>query len=248
MERKCNIHYKIIPNYWILFSSKASYNRQSSKGKTKQEETQIKSLACYHLIICLNSLLSQLSHKFVSFGCCSHPFAHPSCTELWHGCGEGEDEHWGWPPDLGLTALSHQLVVPPTVPGHRHILQTLPAHGDWAPASQALALSGCGDAGMMSPALTRHPQGWGSAFSPQVTQEGSSRDRTELRGSHKHLCAALWADNSSSAKSSGCCKPASKESSVLWSLGRSTHTVPEASLQAIPSSLSFWICLGCIFV
>lgn len=28
---------------------------------------------------------------------------------------------------------------------------------------------------------------------------------------------------------------------------RSTHTVPEASLQAIPSSLSFWICLGCVF-
>lgn len=172
MERKCNIHYKITPNYWILFSSKASYNHQSSKRKTKQEETQIKSLACYHVIICLNSLLSQLSRKFVSFGYCSHPLAHPSCMELWHGCGEGE-HYWGSP----QTPISQRCPkVPPTLPGHRHTRQTLQPAGKWRLSS----ILGS-QRRWKCPVLTRHPRGCGSAFSSQITQEGRNRDRSRAQ-------------------------------------------------------------------
>lgn len=99
------------------------------------------------------------------------------------------------------------------LPGHRRILQTLPASTDSAPTARldSLWVWGC-------PVLTRHP-GLGLCFVPQVTREGRSRAGAELRGSHKHLCAALWADSSSAAKDSGCCKPALKESSILWQLG-----------------------------
>lgn len=102
------------------------------------------------------------------------------------------------------------------------------SHPPWAqahptdPASQRLSSNQPGpDSHWMSgcPVLTRHPQGWSSAFSPQAHEKAGAETGTELRGSHKHLCATLWADNSSSAKDSGCCKQASKESSILWHMG-----------------------------
>lgn len=106
-------------------------------------------------------------------------------------------------------------MVPPTLPGHGHILQTLPANRDSAPTSQALTLTGCGDA-QCSPGTP----GAAALASPRRAHERAGAETgTELRGSHKHFRAVLWADNSSSAKDSECCKAASKESSVLWHLG-----------------------------
>lgn len=106
-------------------------------------------------------------------------------------------------------------MVPPTLPGHRHILQTLPANRDLAPTSQALTHSRCGDA-QCSPGTP----GAGALVSlPRSHERAGAETGTELRGSHKHLHAALCADNSSSPKDSGCYKPDSKESSVLWHLG-----------------------------
>lgn len=68
--------------YFLLKLLTIARVQKEKNNRTKRRGNTNTIIACYHLIICFNSLLSQLPHQYVSFGYCSHPFAHPSCMEL----------------------------------------------------------------------------------------------------------------------------------------------------------------------
>lgn len=145
--------------------------------------------------------------------------------------------------------------MPPTLPGHRHSLQTLPTHGQTETQLQPARPSFTVDAGM--PIAHQAPPGLGLSFLPpdhmreqEQRQEQSSEALTNI---FVLLCvqtAALLlktvdAANQPQRKAAPFDTWASFHPSAAQD--RSTRTAPKAPLQAIPSSLSFWACLGRAF-
>lgn len=91
MERKRNIRYKIIPNYRILFSSKASYNCQSSKGKNKTRRNTNK-ITCllpsdYLLKFPSQPAITQICFFWLLFSPIRPPQLHGALTWLSGGRG-----------------------------------------------------------------------------------------------------------------------------------------------------------------
>lgn len=172
-----------------------------------------------------------------------------------------EDHPWTEDP----TVPSHQATMPPTLPW----VQVHPTRPCRPADKRRLSSNQRGIASQWMLGMrvltrtTGHLRGWCSGFSPRShTRTGAETEQSSAVLTNGFLLLYVL-DNSSSAKDSGCCKPGSKESSVPSTREhpftptaaqdrRSRHTVraqphQKAPLQAISSSLSFWVCWGYAF-
>lgn len=116
--------------------------------------------------------------------------------------------------------------------------------------SQALTHS---DVGM--PSAHRAPPGLGLCFLPPGHTRGQEQRQTRAQrlsqtplscfvGRQELFCSREWMLQTS-LKGKQC--PLEPGHPFTPRQHRTEARAPEASLQAIPSSLSFWVCLGCVF-
>lgn len=145
--------------------------------------------------------------------------------------------------------------MPPTLPGHRHSLRTLPGSGQTETELQPARPSLTVDVGM--PSARQAPPRLGLSFLPPDHMRGQEQRQEQSSEALTNIFVLLCVQTTALLLKSvdAANQPQRKVASFdTWApfhpsaaQDRSTRTVPKAPLQAIPSSLSFWVCLGRAF-